>query len=157
MILLYNEKESKWKGKVFSLNSLNIEDPFEEITEINLNSNKNSLFSLYKIKDKKYLLSYEIIEKKPNIIYWEIISKLTKNSFELITGKSKGVNIKKFQSGNCIVNYIYHSFEKYYLISSIQYKKKIKKETKLNIYLGDKNSLKVSNIKAYIDELKHIC
>ena len=158
LILLYNEKESKWKGKVFSLNSLNMEDPpFEEITEINLNSNKNSLFSLYKIKDKKYLLSYEIIEKKPNIIYWEIISKLTKNSFELTTGKSKEDDIKKFKPGNCIVNYIYHCFEKYYLISSIQYKKKINKQTKLNIYLGNKNSLKVPNFKAYIDELKQIC
>ena len=76
LVLLHNEKESKWKGKIFLLNSLNMEDNslFDEITEINLVDDKKSLFSFYKFGEKKYLLSYNIIEKKPVIKYWEVFS-----------------------------------------------------------------------------------
>ena len=130
---------------------------FDEITQIELMDEKNSLLSFFKIKNKNYLFSYNIKEKKHLIKYWEINSQLSKKAFELTTEKSEKIGEKDFTLGNCIVNYFYHSFEKYFLISSIQYKRKQNNQTKLYIYLGNNNKGKASNFKEYINHLIEIC
>ena len=156
LILLYDVKKSKWKGKVYSLN-LEDDSFFDEITEIELSDKKNSLFSFYIINEKTYLLSYNQKENTPLIKYWEIFSELSNDLFESSRGKSKESRKKNFYPGNCVVNFFYHCFEKYYLISSIQYNRKSNDQIKLNIYLGANNEQKIDNFKKYVNQLKIIC
>ena len=158
LILKYNNDLNEWKGKVFSLCQED-ESLFEMITEVSLDSPKDSQFSFALMNEKKYLFSLNIYEKDLLINYWEIDSKLSGISFESQTKGKKQNSIKDIPFGNCVVNYFYHCFEKYPLIGALQYY--LKKYENNNLELGffvEKDYLnRINDIKIYLKELKKIC
>ena len=160
LILKYNKEKNHWKGKVFSLN-LEDNSLFNLIKEIYINDDNDKLskFSFSLIHNQIYLLSLNIKENTPIIKYWKINSHFSNISMEYsdteYIDKNKIINIPL---GNCIVNYFFHCFEKYHLISSIQYNIQINSNspnsTKFNIYLGVNK--KNSNFQTYVKHLREI-
>ena len=155
LILHYNIQEKKWKGKVFSL-CLEDDSFFNFIREIELDEENNrAKFSLAEIKEKKYLLSIKIIGNIPIVNYWEINARLSGISSDYQKKHKKQIN-NDISLGNCVINYFYHCFEKYPLLSALHYKfqKYDKKSIKLYFYLKDDLSDSISSLEKYIEELK---
>ena len=167
LILKYNEENNLWKGKIFSLDIEEDELLFEEIENnfIELNGiDKKAKFTLAEIKEKKYLISTNIINEihnsYPLIKYCEIFCNLSRISTDYkISGEEGNSSNKKIPLGNCLINYFYHCFEKFPLIGAIQYNFKNFEEKK-KIYLGfffeGENTNLFSDLKDYINELKSI-
>ena len=143
LILKYNEEKNLWKGKIFSLDIEEDELLFDEIENnfIELNGiDKKAKFTLAEIKEKKYLISTNIINEihnsYPLIKYCEVFSNLSRISTEYkISGEDGNSSNKKIPLGNCLINYFYHCFEKFPLIGAIQYNfKNFEEKKKENIF-----------------------
>ena len=155
LILKYYDNDVKWKGKIYSLN---FEDDslFKKISEIELKDDKKSKFSFIESSEKNhFLLSLNICQNQPIIKYWEIYLNFSKIIINSSLGNNNKNNLKDLSLGNCIVNYFYHSFEKYHLISSIEYNININNDfsTKFNIFLGKKNIKNLGLFEQYIKNL----
>ena len=156
LLILKYEGENKWKGKVYSLNLVD-NSLFKNITddkEININDTEKSLFSFYEINNNKYLISININQNELIIKYWTITSKLSSFT-SLSKGNNNESNNDDLPKGNCIINYFYHCFYKYHLISSIEYNRGINNKLKFSVYLENTNNIEF--IKEYILKLKNIC
>ena len=155
LILHYNIQEKKWKGKVFSL-CLEDDSFFDFIREIELDEEDNKVkFSFAEIKEKKFLISVKVIGNIPVVNYWEINARLSGISSDYQKKHKKHIN-NDISLGNCVINYFYHCFEKYPLLSALHYKfqKYDKKSIKLHFYLKDDLSDAISSLEKYIEELK---
>ena len=159
LILLFNNKEGKWKGKVYSL-CLDYDSLFDFIKEIEINEiNDNTVFSFAEIKENKYLFSIKVMGNMPLINYWEINSKLSGISTDYQKRNKKKQENKITSLGNCVLNYFYHCFEKYPLLGALPYKfqKYDKKALKVSFYLKDDFNDKINSLEKYLDMLKIFC
>jgi len=163
LILKFNNKTKYWEGKVFSLYNIESDSLFKEIESIELKSlSISTKFSLAEINEKKYLFAINIKDNNPIISYWEIDSQLSDiyTNYKTILGKENTLNDNyNISSGNCVLNYFYHCFDKYPLLGAIQYNLKNynKKSLKFGFCIKNKKANTIFELKNYLNELKKIC
>ena len=155
LLILHYENDNKWLGKVYSLN-MDDKSFFNKIAQFNIEADKSSLFSFYEITNKKYLIAINLKQNKANILYWEINSKLSNKTIEFQKIISKNTPNLTISSGNCVVNYLYHCFEKYCLVGSIEYIRGTY-SMQLKVFTGQNKLNSVPSFKNYIKNLFSNC
>ena len=157
LALKFDLESKKWEGKVYSLNLNNNEELFNIIGEINIDENENTEFSIFEINTRKYLIAVNLKDKKPIFKYWEIISNISGISTNYSSNAENNSQYYEIPLGNCIMNYFFHSFEKYPLMGAIQFNRKDDLSLKLDIFVGKEYINKKNYLQDYINELIKQC
>lgn len=160
LILQFDNQSNSWKGKIFSL-YFEDKSVFNEIqnTNINIELDKNTKFSMCEISDKNYLLALTYEDNKPKIYYWDINYQISGTFSKRTIGDNGNEIIENNSLGNCIVNHFYLCFYKYPLIGAIEYAFKeyeLKKNLKLSFFIENQYNDNIEDLKSYVKKLIEI-